>query len=46
MRKIILIFFLLNLILSKKNFLGPEILSEELYDDIALKNLEVKDFLD
>ena len=44
MRKIILIFFLFNLILSKKNFLGPEILSEELYDDIALQKSGSKGF--
>ena len=37
MKKIILIFFLFTLISSKKKFLGPEILSEELDDDISLQ---------
>jgi len=41
MRKKILIFFLLTLISSKK-FLGLEILSEELDDDIALQKPENK----
>ena len=37
MRKIILIFFLITLISSKKNFLRSEILFQEFDDDIALK---------